>query len=72
MSMHDQPFDDHSVSYGGSEPGSPTSSARSSNINPHASPAANARAAMRARRGGVPDSASGSQMTSSSTYSEET
>lgn len=71
MSMHDQPFDYQTESYlGESIPGSPGSSLHSSTMNPHASPTANARA-MRLARGGVRDSASGSVMTSSSTYSEE-
>lgn len=70
MSMHDQPFDDQSMSYGGSIPGSPGSSLHSSNLLQHRSPAGNARD-MRQARGGVPDSASGSVITSSSNYTEE-
>lgn len=71
MSMHDHPFDDQSVSYGESIPNTPQSSLRSSNH--HISPAANARMARAAQlqTQGVRDSASGSMMTSSSTYSEE-
>lgn len=68
--MHEQPFDDQSLSYGGSMPDSPGSSLHSSNLLAHTSPADNARA-MRQRRGGVPDSASGSVITSSSNYSED-
>ncbi|CAN0516048.1 unnamed protein product, partial [Ectocarpus sp. 8 AP-2014] len=61
--MHDQPFDDQSLSYG-SMPGSPGSSLLSSNLHTN-------REAMRQARGGVRDSASGSVITSSSNYSEE-
>lgn len=68
--MHDQPFDDQSFIYGDSMPGSPGSSLHSSNLLPHTSPTANARA-MRQARGGMPDSASGSVITSSSTYTDE-
>lgn len=68
MSMHDQPFDDQSMSYGGSMPGSPGSSLHSSNLlHQHASNAMD----MRRARGGVPDSASGSVITSSSNYTED-
>ena len=70
--MHDQPFDDHSVSYGGSIPGSPGSSLHSSNLLAHhQSPAGNVARDMRHARGGVPDSASGSVITSSSNYTED-
>lgn len=73
MSMHDQPFDDQSMSYGGSIPGSPGSSLHSSHLlaHAHASPAGNTARDMRHARGGVPDSASGSVMTSSSNYTED-
>lgn len=69
--MHDQPFDDHSVSYGGSIPGSPGSSLHSSNLLAHQSTADHAARDMRHARGGVPDSASGSVITSSSNYTED-
>ncbi|CAM9870591.1 unnamed protein product, partial [Ectocarpus fasciculatus] len=70
MSMHDQPFDDQSLSYGGSMPGSPGSSLLSSNLHTNRS-LGGEREAMRQTRGGVRDSASGSVITSSSNYSEE-
>ncbi|CAN0208433.1 unnamed protein product, partial [Ectocarpus sp. 12 AP-2014] len=69
MSMHDQPFDDQSLSYG-SMPGSPGSSLLSSNLYTNRSFGGD-REAMRQARGGVRDSASGSVITSSSNYSEE-
>lgn len=69
MSMHDQLFDDQSLSYG-SMPGSPGSSLLSSNLHTNRSLGGD-REAMRQARGGVRDSASGSVITSSSNYSEE-